>query len=612
MYDNCSDKVGVSDDAEITLLPIGHSTQNAQIEVTLDMEGNLRDAVRVPKEEAETIIPVTEDSANRSSGIAAHPLEDKLIYIAGDYEKYVKSAGKKTSDYYAAYINGLSAWANSKYGNAKVRAVYDYLSEGTLIADLIKKKVLIAGEDGCLSKKEKISGIAQEEAFVRFKVEDVGNVNDESSLWKIRSMYDDFQKFYQSSFQTNGTCYATGRESYCSDKHSGKIRHSADKSKLISANDASGFTYRGRFTSKEEANAVSYEISQKAHNALKWIIQRENIRFEEMVMVAFRTNDGAMLDVIDSIQPRGLFDNLDEDLDDEQALPADNGEMYAKALKNSIFGGKLDLADDDDIVVMTLEAATTGRLSITYYREMSGSMYKRSIERWKLGCKWYYHDFYISKNKEYFPSLEEIVRCAYGAEQGSFVKVKDKLNKMTISRLIPCVIDEKPIPSDIVNGAVINVSRPVAFGYQNWNRLLRSTCAIIREHYYEKGDEYKMELEERRERDYLYGRLLAVAEIAERTAMGDVQRKERNTNAQRYMAAFQKRPFTTWLELRKRLQPYFNKMKPEQSKVYLDLIDSITNMFEYDEFRRNDPLDGTYLLGYSNQKNAGIHINGGK
>ena len=51
--------------------------------------------------------------------------------------------------------------------------------------------------------------------------------------------------------------------------NSKKIRNEGDGAKLISANDSQNFTYRGRFTSKEEAFAVGNETSQKAHNALK-------------------------------------------------------------------------------------------------------------------------------------------------------------------------------------------------------------------------------------------------------------------------------------------------------------------------------------------------------
>jgi CRISPR-associated protein Csd1 len=256
---------------------------------------------------------------------------------------------------------------------------------------------------------------------------------------------------------------------------------------------------------------------------------------------------------------------------------------------------------------MTLEAATTGRLSITYYKEMSGSKYKYCIEKWNRECRWYNYSFKDKENKEWTPSLDTIVKCAYGIEQGNFVEVKDKLRKMTISRLIPCVIDAKNIPTDIVKRAVINASRANCFSANNWNRILRSACAVVHKYYSEKGVDYDMVLEDCKERDYLYGRLLAVADMAEREAIPEKNKYDRCTNAQRYMVAFQKRPYTTWLIIRNRIQPYLNKMKAYKSSIYQWEIDEIMDSMSVEEFSRNDPLNGTYLLGYSNQRRAGVY-----
>ena len=72
------------------LLPVAHSTANAQIEVTLSEDGIFQAAKKIEdKKDAVTIIPVTENSGSRSSGITPHPLADKLIYLAGDYVSYV-------------------------------------------------------------------------------------------------------------------------------------------------------------------------------------------------------------------------------------------------------------------------------------------------------------------------------------------------------------------------------------------------------------------------------------------------------------------------------------------------------------------------------------------
>ena len=83
LYDEIKEKVNNSDEWE-PILPLYHSTSNAQIQVTIFSDGTFSHAEVVDADDAKTIIPVTEDSSSRSSGIAPHPLCDKLIYISGD------------------------------------------------------------------------------------------------------------------------------------------------------------------------------------------------------------------------------------------------------------------------------------------------------------------------------------------------------------------------------------------------------------------------------------------------------------------------------------------------------------------------------------------------
>ena len=70
-YENSKELVGLVDETGNVLLPIGHSTQNAQVEVAINLDGEFQEAGKIEdKGRAVTIIPVTEDSGTRSSGIA--------------------------------------------------------------------------------------------------------------------------------------------------------------------------------------------------------------------------------------------------------------------------------------------------------------------------------------------------------------------------------------------------------------------------------------------------------------------------------------------------------------------------------------------------------------
>lgn len=55
--------------------------------------------------------------------------------------------------------------------------------------------------------------------------------------------------------------------------------------KLLSANDSTNFTYRGRFASKEEALQVDGETSQKIHSTLQWLVNNHGTITDTQVIV---------------------------------------------------------------------------------------------------------------------------------------------------------------------------------------------------------------------------------------------------------------------------------------------------------------------------------------
>ena len=244
------------------LLPISHSTANAQIEVIIDEDGNFIDARPLEKEDAVTIIPVTEDSGARSSGIAPMPFADKLVYIAGDYPAYTEGKRSDNAEYFRAYMEQLDAWRTSDYGHPSVSAVFAYLQKMTLMEDLVGKEVLQKDpQTGKLLANTKIAGIAQEDSFVRFRVR-YKDKSLEEFTWVDTTLHDSFIQFNKKLMGNEQLCYATGEIQPVTYKHPSKIRNSGDKARLISSNDESGFSYRGRFANQEEAISVSYEFSE--------------------------------------------------------------------------------------------------------------------------------------------------------------------------------------------------------------------------------------------------------------------------------------------------------------------------------------------------------------
>ena len=151
-YDLYSDLAGVRQEGQPTLLPIFHSTLCAQVEIEIDGNGNFLSSRKIDKEDATTIMPVNEASASRTADNSPHPLCDKLCYVAGDYSKYT---GDHKEDYFKKYLKQLKEWVESKYTHPLIQAVYQYVSSGTLITDLVRNGTMMLDEKGALDNKTK-------------------------------------------------------------------------------------------------------------------------------------------------------------------------------------------------------------------------------------------------------------------------------------------------------------------------------------------------------------------------------------------------------------------------------------------------------------------------
>lgn len=104
----------------------------------------------------------------------------------------------------------------------------------------------------------------------------------------------------------------------------------------------------------------------------------------------------------------------------------------------------------------------------------------------------------------------------------------------------------------------------------------------------------------RKTRDYLYGRLLAIADRLEGHALYKAGEK-RDTNAARYMQQFADRPNKTWRQIYLSLSPYMARLGG--AKYYKDMMDEVMCKFDsIEDFTIDRPLSGEFLLGYHCQR----------
>lgn len=581
----------------VPLLPISHSTAKAQIEVRTNTNGDFLGVNIIDDEsDAVTVIPVTEDSGARSSGIFPHPFADKLIYIAGDYCEYCNHK-KNDDEKFKAYIEQLLRWKNSEFSHNSVNALYTYLSKGTLIHDLISARIFTTDANGKLTD-DKIQKIAQSDCFVRFRI--IGA--KEERTWADKSLYDSFIAFNKSCQNENIMCYATGEQTFCTYKHPSKILNAGDKGKLFSANDETGFTFRGRFFDKEQAVSIGYEFSQKMHNALKWLIARQGVSIGSLTLIVWNSALSKLPKIFNDSKII-IDDNDDLDMD-FNPLP-ETFETYESEIKTAIFGNRLELDFNDKVMILALDEATTGRISVNMYTELQESEFYENVTKWHTNTAWNRYSF--TKKTNYIGSfaLPMIAEYAYGVERNDKIECDSKIKNETIIRLIPCVTEGRNIPRDIVQQLVNRASRRTAYD-KTWNTLLEVTCGIIRKSMIEKGEEVTMALDENcTDRSYLFGRLLALAEVSEKAAYQNGE--ERPTNAERYFEKFSSNPLQTWGIIKTRLIPYQNRLKTGAKIYYQRIYDDIMQKFDVGSFADNSRLSPLYLLGYSHQRYALYH-----
>lgn len=649
----------------LMLLPLSHTTVRARIEITLDQNGNLLDARALNKEEAsETIAPSTEEAMSRTSTtIAPYPLFDGLKYVAGDFLDFVKidlndqkkidNKRKNIAECFPKYIDFLGRWCASEFVHPKVVAAYQYLSRKTLVKDLIKHGILTVDEGGLASSKQKINGDELPKATVRIRVR-MGNIKDDaagllidhdnshdSAIWLDKTVQRSFIDFYASLQATKDLCYLSGDITRTSTLHPKKIRYDGDGAKLISANDDENFTYRGRFNTKDkksgfnEALSIGYETSQKAHNALKWIIRRQGYTRDGVCVVSWETALSKLpfffqsaAQIVNAL-PEEQEDIITEDklfVDDASTDGESKGAVTnyasAKELNAALDGYVSKLNDTSRMVVLALDSATPGRLAITYYRDLASSRYLDNIRMWHESCCWKHQYWKDQKIYTYegMASIVDIAHAVYGTEQNKRLLLRKKNNDqnpvcpMLISafdRLRPCILDGARVPKDMVSAAVIKASNPLAYEVKfNYNKVLHIACSLVKRLYWEKmqrkemeGVVFSMELDKsNRDRSYLYGRLLAIAEdIERRTYEKD---ETRATNAERYMQTFAQKPFRTWATIQRNIKPYLNSLKPGSREFYKNLFGEITGLFIEGDYESKTALDGKYLLGYDCQRTA--------
>lgn len=521
----------------------------------------------------------------------------------------------------------LSAWATSAYRHPKLKAILAYVRGGRVVQNLIDKGTLPTDSDGRLQTtwtgpKAEMPAIFRvlknpDASFVRWRVEAPGD--PASGTWEDATLVRSWVQYYGNLQTKRGLDMANGDlNAVLAEQHPSKIRNDGDKAKLISSNDRAGYTFRGRLTNSDQACGVSFQVTQRAHSALSWLIRRQGHSHGDQVIVTWAVSGKPLPDPFQN--SLDLFLNADElgvatanhEVRPSTVSVGDVGQAFALRLNKAISGYQAKLDTADNIVVLALDSASKGRLAITFYRELAGSEFLKRVQRWHESFAW--HQDYganpVTRRPLRFvgaPSPKDISEAAYG-----HLKEKTrKLAKSVIERLLPCIVDSRAVPRDLVESVVRRTCNRAAFekgkkGQERlWEKNLGIACALFRGFFTERA--YQMSLEpDRLSRDYLYGRLLAIADRIERVAL-NVASEKRETNAARLMQRFSDRPFSTWRSIELALTPYRARLRVSRPSFLAKadrLLDAVICSFSKDDFQSDQRLSGEFLLGYHCQRAA--------
>lgn len=655
------------------LMPISHTRQAAHLNVVINGDGEF---IRVELlDKPQLVIPATEKSAGRTRGIEPHGLSDKIQYLAIDY---LEKGGKKDHGY-KKYLEQLTFWTDHDPNIIKLNAIIKYVKSGSLIKDLNqsfiipdekasflyikhKNKISFIDMNGTMPinvdfidppdvfkqitqkndygevERDKLSCSSNVELDDKYNIIeiDIGsllvcwsveipNINP-SATWLDSEIQESWIEFDSSKSTVKGLCLISGVDNKAlSTNFPANIRRPGDQAKLISSNDFSGFTFKGRFTDTkksiekygQQSLGIGLVETQKAHNALRWLISRQGFRNDTQAIIAWAVSGK------DIPQPmEDIWDSMPDEIQETSApLPlADGsldhtnnlGQQFSIALGKYMACYRVKLQPTDNIVIMGLDSATPGRMAVTYYQEFFPDDYIERISKWHNEFSW----FQRHKVEESVvwpdcaPSPMDISEAIYGGIIGD--DIKKKLKKSAIERILPCIVEERFFPLDLVLKVVHRVNNRSAYRIKEqwlWEKHLGIACALYRgfcKRHPKQTKEYIVGLEqENNSRDYLYGRLLAIAERIEEMAMIVAKEKVRTTHASRLMQRFSDRPAATWLSIEQGINPYQQRLRnkiPPLESAYKNLLDDVCDAFSVNDFTSTNKLSGEYLLGYHCQR----------
>lgn len=626
-YEYCENEglVDVHNGRDTVLLPLYHSNitalKNDVLKVTLNENGDLLSADFAADGEVH-IFPITEDSVARSSGIASHPLEDKMQYCIAEIAD---------TDKFKAYMeefNSFYEYVNNEEVKTFLTAIkrflsneqnYDMILSKLPLRDIKKaekgEKGKGAGEIQYANEKGAAVQYDFKNTFLSFTVKCQDN-----KYLKVNTFHELHNEFIRYTDETSiangnqGICNISGNYETITDKHRG-IKGNP---KIISTKTVKKENYFGRFNAISDIIKVGRKSSEKIHLMLKFLLENKNSHTKlagELYLINWFSGD-----IKNSIE----FDLTDNETDDDDYMEDDNQIPVSEKnllINRAFTRGAKKLNSDVQYNLMLIDKSSNGRISIRYYKEMPNSQLVCNLDAWQKKCIWDKKNFKKNLYYPWVPTLKKILLAAYGIEKDGELITRDKgkkenkegFSKAQFQKLVIALLEGRSVPSNIKNALAQNIRNRQRYN-KTWNDVLTVSLAILSEG---KKEDNKMREKSDQTRSYLFGRLLSVYDKLENDVLWDKNKKKgsdkwsdiRATNAERYWNAFANKPDTTMRTLERSTKYCVEYMKSNGLNGFLKKIEEakgeILELLDTEENRKyktNAQLDNDFIFGYYAQK----------
>lgn len=580
-------------------------------------------------------VPCSESSASRSSGCAPHPLFDSFKYIATPKKLTVLSEKLKKlcldfnidstikeqlllsidnvfgnyinlnedENYYKEYVKLLSNWV--EFTNEKpqiysfLNAILKYVKSESVLNDIdfsnsfeeifLKKLTIKSSSKEIETSLEKWLTKTALKYNVEFEV-----IDSELDI-KSPELALSWADFYESINFEGEKFYSSisGEKTFIAQSYPKKIRNDGDQTKLVSSNDKN-LVYLGRFTDSSQVAKIGMRESQKIHKALSWLLRNASIHIDSQytaIWSSYFQNEEKLPHALDS-DPFAIFLDSDKSSDDKNLMCEYKNEakkIYKGALK--VLSNKLKF-NNQKVYVLSVDACTPGRLSVTRFLELDGVDYLKAIDQW-------IDDLAILKNNNeyYFPNFNNLWKSL-----NIVIKHKDFM-----IRILDAIINNKNIPKEYISLMFHAIKHQSS--KDNIYRNINAVASVVKCFYIRKGVLISMSLDVNfKDRSYLFGRLLAITDNIE-GRVNKINNSQRSTNSIRLMPVMLDKPFESWKNIEKAISPYVQRLESSQDnglRAFIfnrkRLMDEIMNMFSPQDFSAREKLDSMFLLGFHHQR----------